>query len=172
MLSIQAADETADRVQLEMDAPLALGRHVDLALVIGSLDQHGICGSLDRASAMIERKVALDLLDRAQAAPFKQVFARPAFARDGAAQEVAVGHWIDSSSNGTARKSGAIHGGWILTRVPPREVRPEWGQMIRAIQTGSSVLPLTSYLGRCRSKKAQITAGPFGSLGVGPKSRG
>ena len=32
--------------------------------------------------------------------------------------------------------------------------------------------PPSGYLGRCRSKKAQITAGPFGSLGVGPKSRG
>ncbi len=28
------------------------------------------------------------------------------------------------------------------------------------------------YLGRCRSKKAQITAGPFGSLGAGPNNRG
>jgi hypothetical protein len=26
--------------------------------------------------------------------------------------------------------------------------------------------------GRCRSKKAQITAGPFGSLGAGPNNRG
>ena len=29
-----------------------------------------------------------------------------------------------------------------------------------------------SYLGCCRLKKAQINAGPFGSLGVGPKIRG
>jgi hypothetical protein len=29
-----------------------------------------------------------------------------------------------------------------------------------------------SYLSCCRLKKAQITAGPFGSLGVGPKIRG
>jgi hypothetical protein len=29
-----------------------------------------------------------------------------------------------------------------------------------------------SCLGCCRLKKAQITAGPFGSLGVGPKIRG
>jgi hypothetical protein len=29
-----------------------------------------------------------------------------------------------------------------------------------------------NYLGPCRSKKAQITAGPFGPLGVGPKIRG
>jgi len=26
--------------------------------------------------------------------------------------------------------------------------------------------------GRCRSKKVQITAGPFGSLGAGPNNRG
>jgi len=114
VLSIQIADETADRVQLKMDAPLALGRHIDFALVISGLDQYGICGSLDRARAMIERKVALNLLHRAQAAPFKQVFARPAFARDGAVQKVAVRHWIDSSSNGAARKNGAKHEGYSL----------------------------------------------------------
>ena len=33
-------------------------------------------------------------------------------------------------------------------------------------------VPAGSYPGFCRSKKAQITAGPFGSLGVGPRSRG
>ena len=35
-----------------------------------------------------------------------------------------------------------------------------------------TALILSSYFGRCRSKKAQITAGPFGSLGAGPKNRG
>ena len=40
--------------------------------------------------------------------------------------------------------------------------------------TGTKVLAVlgVSYLGCCRLKKAQINAGPFGSLGDGPKIRG
>ena len=48
---------------------------------------------------------------------------------------------------------------------PSEQKRPH---MVRAI---TALIP-SSYFGRCRSKKAQITAGPFGSLGAGPKNRG
>jgi len=44
-------------------------------------------------------------------------------------------------------------------------------QICRALERDPPFVTVAVH-GRCRSKKAQITAGPFGSLGAGPNNRG
>jgi hypothetical protein len=44
-------------------------------------------------------------------------------------------------------------------------------QVCRALERDPPCVTVAIH-GRCRAKKAQITAGPFGSLGAGPNNRG
>lgn len=68
-------------------------------------------------------------------------------------------------------RKGAIAAVFGAQRI---ELFPQFhqsGQRHKEFSRNYSV-PFSGYLGRCRSKKAQITAGPFSSLSIGPKIRG